>query len=139
MSLLAQVPASTLTYTDVNPPIGTNYYKIYFQAPTNCTSNATHDTLVGSNYKTNITTSIDYLNELKEYKIYPNPANNNITVYTTEIAKSIEITDVLGNTVLTVMPQSNSETINVQSLNKGVYFVKTSNSKGIFCKKLLVE
>ena len=139
MSLLAQVSSSTYAYTDLTPPTGTNYYKIDFQAPANCTSNATHDTLVGSNYKTNFTTSIDYLNELKEYKIYPNPSTNNITVYSTEIAKSIEITDVLGNTVLNLIPQNNAETISVQNFNKGIYFVKTTNSKGIFCKKLLVE
>jgi len=139
MSFLAQVSSSTYAYTDLTPPAGNNYYKIDFQAPANCTSNATHDTLVGSNYKTNFTTSIDYLNELKEYKIYPNPSTNNITVYSTEIAKSIEITDVLGNTVLTLIPQNNAETISVQNFNKGIYFVKTTNSKGIFCKKLLVE
>ena len=139
MSLLAQVSSSTYAYTDLTPLTGNTYYKIDFHAPANCTSNATNDTLVGSNFRTNYTTSIDYINELKEYKIYPNPANNILTVYTAEIAKSIEIIDVLGNTILTVTPQNNTQTINIQNLNKGVYFVKTTNSKGIFCKKLLVE
>jgi len=142
MSLLGQVSPSTHAYTDLSPLPGNNYYKVAVPAPAGCTSNASPDTLIGSNYRTAnvLSTSINYIgNNTDEFSLYPNPAKNSVIVYSTEMAKSIEILDVLGNSVLTVVPQSNKESISLQNLNKGVYFIRSTNSKGIFCKKLLIE
>lgn len=49
MAYLDQVPGTT-TYTDVNPPVGNNYYKVVRVTPAGCTSNAPLDSVVSSNY-----------------------------------------------------------------------------------------
>ncbi len=76
--------------------------------------------------------------------IYPNPANNNITINlqnTPETINSISITDVLGKKVINT--QSISDNINlvnldISTLSKGVYMVKIiTNNKLSIVKKLI--
>ena len=85
------------------------------------------------------------LNELtnKDFKLYPNPTNSNITIYTTPNTKinQIEIYNNLGQKVQTLKgSNSNKSILNVSNYNNGVYFVKifTSNHQ-VVTKKFVVQ
>ncbi len=63
----------------------------------------------------------------------PNPATNNISVNTN--VKSISVINELGQEVL----KSLSESINIESLSSGLYFVKILSDKGNGVRKLVVN
>ena len=64
------------------------------------------------------------------FKIYPNPANNHITIESTEIINSIEILSVTGSIIkqLTI-EQLNNLIIDITTLKKGIYFIKINDNK----------
>jgi hypothetical protein len=79
--------------------------------------------------------------------IFPNPvtenANLNFTIIETQKI-NISVSDLEGKTILNInrgelSPGEYSETINVTSLSKGIYFVKVQGEKSFACKKLIVE
>ncbi|MEE6128166.1 T9SS type A sorting domain-containing protein [Chryseobacterium arthrosphaerae] len=65
----------------------------------------------------------------KKFSIYPNPASDFIQIETTEKLKEVNIYSVTGQKVMT----SQTTKVNIQSLDRGVYFVeiKTSESSTI--------
>ncbi len=62
---------------------------------------------------------------LDDFNIYPNPATTylNISVKTTT-QLTVEIVDLTGKTVLKKVLQNTQNTIDVSTLNKGIYFVR---------------
>ena len=138
MSLLAQVSSTTFAYTDLSPLTGNSYYKIAIPAPS-CSSNAAHDTLISSNYRTNGITGIANINNSVQTKVYPNPAKNILYVQSPEIGVNIEVTDILGKMLHSQISKTNAESINIQGLTNGVYFVRITDSKGTYYRKFLVE
>lgn len=65
------------------------------------------------------------------FKIYPNPSNREIVHFNQ--AQDVKVYDIMGKLVLTA---KNAMTIDTQSFNSGIYFIKTA--KGI-TKKLIVK
>ena len=87
----------------------------------------------------------DVVNEQEAFKIYPNPANEQITLAFTanSVQKSdISIFDISGKLVKSFkIDQEPSTTINlnVADLSTGVYFVKTQSESGTQVEKLIIE
>jgi hypothetical protein len=91
----------------------------------------------GSNFVTN---GISMVSTLKEGSIginepsqdvaslYPNPANKNLTIKTGNAFDSFEIYSSVGQQVYSGVLSGNQNTVNVQSLQNGFYFVKLRNS-----------
>jgi len=89
-----------------------------------------------------------YNEELKikneELKIYPNPANSDITLeFDSDINQNIEIQiyNILGTEVLSkqIFCQK-SVSLDVSRLKSGIYFVRVSDKKGlVYSNKLMVE
>ena len=77
----------------------------------------------------------DIVMKEERFSIYPNPAQNEITIKNAE-GDELIITDVLGKVVFSKFNISNSETINIEHLPKGVYIVKCGTGH---CRKLVVE
>jgi len=78
-----------------------------------------------------VTTAIN--EEISNLSVYPNPVKDVLTIvgdYT-----SVAIYDVFGKLVLTTDAQ---KTIDVSTLNNGVYFVNIHNNKAITVKKITV-
>ncbi|HET6992959.1 MAG TPA: T9SS type A sorting domain-containing protein, partial [Bacteroidia bacterium] len=73
-----------------------------------------------------------------QFSLYPNPANTNVTVQTNSPATSIEICDMLGRTISSTVPNSNSTTINTSTLAEGVYLLRVKNKNSISTQKLSV-
>jgi hypothetical protein len=70
-------------------------------------------------------------NETLKVSVFPNPANDFITINTEEVIEKITILDVSGKTVFSQEKGLNKR-VNIQHLPSGVYFltVESSNSVG---------
>ncbi|WP_430410202.1 T9SS type A sorting domain-containing protein [Kordia sp.] len=80
-------------------------------------------------------------NTVLDFKLYPNPATDVITIQSGDVNVSgIEIYDILGKNV---MKQSNftntSTTVNVSELKSGVYFVKIYANTSSLTKKIIIK
>jgi hypothetical protein len=74
---------------------------------------------------------IDCVNGINEnsavsFTLFPNPANESITVKTEKIAESINITNVVGETVMTITPSEFEQVIYISTLKSGVYFLNST-------------
>jgi len=73
-------------------------------------------------------------------KLYPNPANGNVTI-TSDIAQIMDaqITNAIGVKVMDVKIHKGTNTVNIQSLAKGLYFIKYDNGNKGFVQKLSIQ
>lgn len=67
--------------------------------------------------------------------IYPNPANDYITINTEETGKDITITDLSGRVVMTATTIAGTTTLNVSQLPTGTYMVTVGNKVGKVVKE----
>jgi len=88
---------------------------------------------------TNLPSTLDVssnLNQIELFKLYPNPANNQISFNINSV--KTEIFNITGKLVKSVSQTKN--TIDISTLNSGIYIVKVQSEEGnIFFKKLLKE
>ena len=73
--------------------------------------------------------------------IYPNPASNLINISGLDNTQNfeLEIIDVNGRVVKKYAAISNNASLNISSLQSGVYFLQFSNSKERFVRRLIVS
>lgn len=74
-----------------------------------------------------------------EFRMYPNPANGNVTVQTSFSTDVIEICDMTGRVVLSVAPNSNTTVIETASLAPGMYLVNVKNGATTVTQKLTIS
>lgn len=72
----------------------------------------------------------------KEAKIYPNPANDVLHVEGSEVIL-VEVYNIMGQSVLSV--NENFKSINIRSLQNGIYFVCLKSNDGEKTVKLVIE
>lgn len=72
-----------------------------------------------------------------EFKLYPNPVNNVLNINSKEPLASVTAFDMLGRTVLKV--NNVSDSINVSSLNKGVYILQLEAKNGSISTKRIIK
>ena len=71
-------------------------------------------------------------------QIYPNPVKDQLTINNGELKIiNVEIVDITGKIISTF--NSQLSTINVSSLQQGIYFVKIETDKGIVTRKIVKE
>ncbi|MGA9636989.1 T9SS type A sorting domain-containing protein [Flavobacterium sp.] len=70
-----------------------------------------------------------------EFAVYPNPVQEVLNIQTQETLLSVQIIDASGRVVLT--QNKPSESINVSSLNKGIYVLRLASEKGISSSKIV--
>jgi hypothetical protein len=88
-------------------------------------------------YVLNCTTAdIDKYTSANKTNIYPNPSNGDINITSTNNITYLKITDILGQTVYEVKP--NTESTTVQINKAGVYFVTTTIGREVSTKKVIV-
>jgi hypothetical protein len=72
--------------------------------------------------------------------LYPNPANNYITVEADAVMTSITFVNLVGQVVYTSAPQSMKSTIDLSNVANGIYFVQiVANGKTITKKVEVVK
>lgn len=74
-----------------------------------------------------------------DFKIYPNPANDNVTISGLVEGTTLELLNILGERVQLIIPQGNSTILATEGLSNGTYFVRVSTELGQVTKKLVVR
>jgi hypothetical protein len=77
----------------------------------------------------------DFTNE--KIKIHPNPTNSIININADFNIKSIEVYDVQGRVLETVL--GNTKTLDISSKQNGIYFLKITTEKGSKIEKIVKE
>ncbi len=80
------------------------------------------------------TLGVEQLNVLEDFKYYPNPVKNELTVEAKNNIEQLQLVNMLGQTVKSVTPNSKTYQLNIADLPSGIYFVKASinNTEGTF-------
>lgn len=80
-------------------------------------------------------------NVLAETSVYPNPTNGvlNIQLPSSVQSADINITDALGRSVLNTNMKSAMKTLDISSLNKGMYFVNISDGTQSYTKRVVIR
>jgi len=76
------------------------------------------------------------------FSIYPNPANNSITInYTGDLSQktNIAIYNYLGQEIMQSNLQSKTSTINVSDITNGIYFVRVRTNKTQQVERLVIQ
>ncbi|MCX6189434.1 MAG: T9SS type A sorting domain-containing protein [Bacteroidetes bacterium] len=72
-------------------------------------------------------------------KIYPNPATTSLTIEASQSITRVSLFNVLGQEVLTSMPNASSLTLDIASLPKGIYVVQSIIDGNVSTSKLIKE
>jgi hypothetical protein len=75
----------------------------------------------------------------KTIVIAPNPTKNNITVSSKNNIQSIQLFDVQGRILQTVLENKNSTTLDISNKSDGIYFLKVTTEVGSSVEKLVKE
>jgi len=141
---LATVVETPVTYTTTNPtfPLGTNSYTAY----------SVNEVLISTNFLTTQTCSSIVTNTNKEIsdeiniKVFPNPVSNILKVNYALINNNkfiLNVFNVYGQEVLHINKMKNignfTETIDVNQLKNGIYFVKLQIGNLTESKKIIIE
>ena len=72
-----------------------------------------------------------------EFSVYPNPSINFLNVKTQENLSSLQVLDILGKSI--IMKKNVKETLDISTLNKGVYFLKLISDNGLISTKRFIK
>lgn len=152
--LIHPLPVPNITYQDtllVCTPLGLSYQWYLNNAPVLGNSNTlptsvdgVYSVMVvdsngcsGTSASFNLVTTQIKNNSYKaEINIYPNPASSELTVQMNSTNQVIKVFDVLGNELqLPTQLQNNQYKLDIQELNKGMYFLKTNKGSVKFWKE----
>lgn len=140
MNLIAVMPSTSNSYTDLSPPLGQLFYQIEIVNPNNCNPTKIIDySSSKSNFAYN---GISGLSEISNKKllIFPNPAQDFITCTFSSILgySIIELLSSDGKILLKKELNSNSENVqlNIESIKAGVYFIRIKGYQDAIFVKL---
>ena len=77
--------------------------------------------------------------ENNEVRMYPNPANNFVTIASDVLIDKLEMYNVLGKKVHQAQTNSNTVNLDVSTFSKGLYILKFKINNGSVIKKLVVK
>lgn len=131
---IAQVASTVTNYSDANPPTGVNQYRIEIDAQGSCAP--TPDTILStiiSNTAIAWHTGVSNIESHQKIAIYPNPANNSISIGGVKHVESISISDITGRVIKTLSSANGSvKEINVSDLPNGTYLIKAVDKDGYY-------
>jgi hypothetical protein len=148
-TIVTAVSGSQLTASDAN-------YQLYpnarwrVEAQWNVACNLTRATVNTSRsnikHQTSMVTGLNTLLSLQQTNVYPNPANDNVTVeFAPEIQKAtVRIMNAIGQVVYeTEVSGTGNEplktNINIANIDKGVYMMEIGGEKGKVIRKLVIN
>jgi len=86
----------------------------------------------------NSTTGINQIGN-SSLSVFPNPASNFIQIQSEEDIQTIDLLNVSGQIVKQYQPKTNNFTIDLDQIQKGIYFIKIYTEKGIEINEILVQ
>ena len=135
MQLLDSISGSFTSYND-NNVFDQYYYIVSVRKPGGCdvTRNTTESF---SNNKLNFGSGInDY--QIKNLSIYPNPANNILSIDIQENA-ILEILNTQGQILNTKSMKEKNNNLDISNLSSGVYTLRIKTDRGIAIRKLIKQ
>ena len=100
--------------------------------------NATHGDIMQPIVMTMSILGIDEISN--RTNLYPNPVNDKLYIVTEAEIKEIVVYDVYGRLQVTKTPSHQDDaTIDVSSLNSGIYFVEIYTDNGNFIKRIIKQ
>jgi len=87
---------------------------------------------------TSTTASVDNIDLENSISVYPNPTTNFVKISNVENS-TVSIVDINGKKIFSRDNCSINETIDLQQINSGVYFVSIENNTKVVTKKLIVK
>jgi hypothetical protein len=86
------------------------------------------------------TASIENSSEINLFKVFPNPANEKVTISNIEAGSTVSLVDLSGKIISQTTANSSSLTIPISDFNAGVYFVRVMSENGaVGVERLVVE
>ncbi|MFT5725761.1 MAG: hypothetical protein ACI9JN_002890, partial [Bacteroidia bacterium] len=123
--------------------------KIYIYDPTSVTISDSIDFSTYSNappFKAIFTgvplVSVDEISLNNSFGLYPNPANNHVTISfneTVDHSYVVHLRNALGQVVQEVKSTKQELTLDLSTLTRGIYFVTTTNSNVIGTAKIIKQ
>ena len=150
MQLIASIPTSGHTYTDLNPPAGDVYYMLKASLPNACNpGGGTSYNLSASNFfnTRDATVGLQQVIEMHSLNVgvYPNPNSGRFTLRI-ESAKQQKVSVMIFNSMGSLI---SSEQINVygktnrsfdlSTMSKGVYFIRLQTDEESVVRKIIVQ
>jgi hypothetical protein len=71
--------------------------------------------------------------------MYPNPATTNFTIEALENVENVSVYNVLGQEVISTTANSKIVTVDVSSLQNGIYVVRTSINGNVSATRFVKE
>jgi hypothetical protein len=136
ISLLTTIQSNLNSYTDLTPPVGPVYYQIEIVNPNSCDPTKVINYSVS---KSNIVNNgVNGINALASTSVlvYPNPTSRDVTLEITAelIGKDYFLTDNTGRIILNGQFRALKETINLEQIATGVYFIKIDDNANLMYK-----
>jgi hypothetical protein len=116
---------NSYNYVDAAPQNGTNYYRLRMID-------------IDGRFEFSKTVSVR-LNKTQPVRVFPAPAQSTITVQFAERFRQLEMVDISGRTLLRKNITRQSETIDISTLAKGIYFIRLTNDNITVSKKFVKE
>jgi cytochrome c peroxidase len=83
-------------------------------------------------------TSVETTPENKpEIRIYPNPAEHDIQIESSEIMQQVELIDLRGQMIQRIQPESTSIQLELNNLNAGTYILRVKTKQGEIKQKFI--
>ncbi len=123
---IASVAASVKSYSDLNPPSGSNRYFIGIKANTDCvdSSQVIYSNMVAFGM-------LNTENLTNEISVFPNPTNSNIQILNAPTNATLRISNLQGQLVQTQTFNTSNPVINIETLPNGIYLITINNLKPI--------
>jgi hypothetical protein len=130
---IADLPANSTTFTDNSVSVNTTYnYRVYAYNLDGNSTNSNVDQVVIINLSSE---------ELEAFvwDVYPNPANEILTVQVENQDARVRIYDATGKLVIETIVFEDKTIVDISSFENGIYFVEIFNNEIIQTKRVLVS
>ena len=149
MQLVAIVPSTVHSYTDLNPPTGDVFYLLKVDLPTACNPGGGSTYNLSSSNFFNTKDATVGIEKIKMHDIslsvFPNPNNGQFTLKVESVVAkrmNVVIFNSLGSLVYTEQLSINgtlNKNINLSNLSKGVYFIRLQTNEDVVIRKIIIQ
>lgn len=112
-----QINNHAAIYFDLNAPIITNNAQVTMAVPTSISKNS----------------------QSPEINLYPNPTNGYLSLENLKLNSSINIKNVLGQTVFTSRVHNPKMNLDLRAYNNGVYLIEIAQEKMVVTRKIVLQ